>query len=106
MLGERGRRREPGARAADDADGLDAALQGRGDRHRRAYNAFVVAQRGTLEQANLRIKRHFAGAGGGQADYDRFTTMLANHYGQGETNPGACNEAAEIARPQAQTGRA
>lgn len=62
------------------------------------YNRFVQAARDTLETANLRIKTHFALGGGAQADYDRFTTLLANAYGDAQTDAETCAEAADTAR--------
>ncbi|WP_156679070.1 hypothetical protein [Sphingomonas profundi] len=61
------------------------------------YNGFMQASRGAIEAANLEIKGHFAAEGGGQADYDRFTTLLANSYGDDATDPAACAEAAGTA---------
>ncbi len=65
------------------------------------YNGFVKAARETLETANLRIKTHFAVGGGAQADYDRFTTLLANAYGDAQTDAETCAEAAGTARAAA-----
>ncbi|MET0271111.1 MAG: hypothetical protein ABW173_11860 [Sphingomonas sp.] len=62
------------------------------------YNGFVRASRPAIEAANLRIKTHFAADGGTQADYDRFTTALANAYGDAQTDAATCAEAVEIAR--------
>jgi len=61
------------------------------------YNGFVTAQKGTLDRADLEIKRHFAAIGGQQADYDRFATSLANRFGDDETNESSCAEAAALA---------
>lgn len=61
------------------------------------YDDFVVSQRDMLAHANIVIKQHFATEGGTQADYDRFTTWLANGFGDDETTSGSCAEAAMLA---------
>jgi hypothetical protein len=66
-----------------------------------AYDGFVGAQRGVLSAANLVIKEHFAMHGGAQADYDRFTTALANGHGDDETTQATCGEAVSLARDAA-----
>jgi hypothetical protein len=60
------------------------------------YNGFVSARRGQLELANAAIKHRFV-KDGGQDSYDRFTTALANAYGDASTTPAACDEAAQTA---------
>ena len=65
------------------------------------YNGFMRASRNTIEAANRTIKLHFAAAGGGQDEYDRFTTSLANTYGDDATDPAACAEAAATAHEAA-----
>ncbi|TVV75070.1 hypothetical protein [Sphingomonas solaris] len=67
------------------------------------YNSFVRAARETIEGANLAIKTHFAAEGGSQADYDRFTTALANAYGDGQTDAATCAEAVETAHAATMT---
>lgn len=61
------------------------------------YDGFVIAQRDALSAANLVIKRHFADEGGGQADYDRFATSLANGFGDDATTEASCAEAVALA---------
>lgn len=58
-----------------------------------AYNGFVRANRPRLEAVNGRIKARFAAVwgGGGQFQYDRFTTSLANAYGADATSAELCN---------------
>lgn len=65
------------------------------------YGRFVTGQAGAITRANLVIKQHFAAAGGAQADYDRFATALANHYGTGATSPADCAESAALAHDAA-----
>ena len=65
------------------------------------YNGFMQASRTAIETANRTIKLHFAGSGGDQSDYDRFTTSLANAYGGAVTDPAACAEAAVTAHEAA-----
>jgi hypothetical protein len=65
-----------------------------------AYNRFVRNSRGTLQQANGLIKARFTagfGAKGGQVQYDKFTTALANAYGADDTSRDICRDAADIA---------
>jgi hypothetical protein len=61
-----------------------------------AYNEFVRTNRTTIQAANSIIKDRFnQGFGpGGQVEYDRFTTALANAYGADATNSAVCNETA------------
>lgn len=61
------------------------------------YDSFVGSQREALMRANYVIKQHFAADGGGQVDYDRFATSLANGFGDGETSDASCTEAAMLA---------
>ncbi len=61
------------------------------------YDGFVIAQKDMLAAANLVIKRHFAAAGGSQADYDRFATSLANGFGDDATTDATCADAAALA---------
>jgi hypothetical protein len=61
------------------------------------YDGFVIAQKEAISAANLVIKQHFAGAGGTQADYDRFATSLANGFGDDATTEASCAEAAALA---------
>jgi hypothetical protein len=57
-----------------------------------AYNAFVSINRSTIQAANDLIKAQFAAEYGeqSQAEYDRFTTVLANAYGGDTTSVEAC----------------
>jgi hypothetical protein len=59
-----------------------------------AYNAFVRANRGTIQAANELIKAQFASAGAaaGERAYDSFTTALANAYGGDQTNADICHD--------------
>jgi hypothetical protein len=64
------------------------------------YNRFVRNSRDTLQQANGLIKARFTagyGAKGGQVQYDKFTTALANAYGADDTSREICREAADVA---------
>jgi hypothetical protein len=70
------------------------------------YDGFVIAQHDALARANLVIKQHFAGAGGTQADYDRFTTSLANGFGGEATTEASCSEAAILAQDGSAAGPA
>ena len=64
-----------------------------------AYNDFVRVNRETIQAANGVIKAQFAAGHGPQAQtfYDRFTTALANEYGDDPTNVEVCGETAEVA---------
>ncbi|MDB5699783.1 MAG: hypothetical protein JWN69_2587 [Alphaproteobacteria bacterium] len=64
-----------------------------------AYNDFVRTNRSTIQDANGVIKAQFAkGFGaGGQTEYDRFTTVLANAYGADPTSASICRETASRA---------
>lgn len=57
-----------------------------------AYNAFVNTNRTTIQAANELIKAQFTASYGeqSQAEYDRFTTILANAYGGDATDVVAC----------------
>jgi hypothetical protein len=59
-----------------------------------AYNAFVRVNRSTLQAANGVIKAQFASGYGeaGETFYDRFTTALANEYGDDPTSGAICGE--------------
>lgn len=57
------------------------------------YDGFVSRQDRRIAFANAAIRRHFAS----QADYDRFTTSLANSFGDDETAPASCARAAALA---------
>lgn len=64
-----------------------------------AYNRFVRASRETLQGANGVIMAQFRTGHGSAAQlhYDRFTTALANAYGDGATNEQVCAETAMVA---------
>jgi hypothetical protein len=56
----------------------------------RDYNAFVVSNRAVLIGANDAVLRHFNSGMGGQAAltaYDRFSTAIANSFGNADTAP-------------------
>ena len=65
----------------------------------RAYNSFVGANETTLKGANGVLKAHFASNYGsaGPAEYDRFATALANHYGDESTSGRLCGAVRETA---------
>lgn len=70
------------------------------------YNSFVVANRATITVMNDRLKDHFFadyGRAGGQREYDRFTTALANAYGAGEGSA-SCADMAALARETTEAG--
>ena len=71
-----------------------------------AYNEFVRSNRSTLQAANGQIKAQFnQGFGaGGQAEYDRFTTRLANAYGADATNSSICQQTAARAQDAVAAG--
>ena len=63
------------------------------------YNDFVRINRDTIQAANGLIKAQFV-AGHGQDGmdlYDRFTTALANEYGDDPTDGAVCEETAMVA---------
>jgi hypothetical protein len=64
-----------------------------------SYNDFVRVNRSTLQAANGVIKAQFANGYGaeGQSFYDRFTTALANEYGDDPTDGTICQETAAAA---------
>ncbi|HEX8192917.1 MAG TPA: hypothetical protein VF552_08450 [Allosphingosinicella sp.] len=64
-----------------------------------AYNEFVRSNRATIQAANIVILGQFTRSfgSGGQSEYDRFTTALANAYGGNETSGESCAEAASVA---------
>jgi hypothetical protein len=68
-----------------------------------AYNHFVAANRTTIQGANGVIMAAFRAGHGGQAQvqYDRFTTSLANIYGDDATDGGICAETAAVAEEAA-----
>ena len=65
-----------------------------------AYNAFVTSNRSTIQAANGVIKAQFAAGYGpaAQAEYDSFTTALANAYGGDSTSAEICQETAAVAQ--------
>ena len=68
-----------------------------------AYNRFVVANRGAIQGANTVIMAQFRSGYGGQeqVQYDRFTTSLANLYGDDATDRTICAEMAAVAEEAA-----
>lgn len=63
------------------------------------YNAFVEANKATIQGANGVLKAYFNAQYGarGQDEYDRFATALANHYGDAGTDPALCRAARNTA---------
>ena len=63
------------------------------------YNDFVRINRDTIQAANGVIKARFVAGHGqdGMNQYDRFTTALANEYGDDPTDGAICEETAMIA---------
>src|SRR5687767_12068066 len=64
-----------------------------------AYNDFVRVNRTTIQAANGVIKAQFQAGHGieGETFYDRFTTALANEYGDDPTNGEICDQTADVA---------
>lgn len=65
-----------------------------------AYNAFVTANRETIQGANGVIKARLStgiGAAAGQSAYDAFATALANAYGGAATSHAGCDADAATA---------
>jgi hypothetical protein len=68
-----------------------------------SYNRFVAADRDELAAANMQLKTHFMASGpvAGQRDYDKYTTALANSYGDAASGPGTCRHIADLAEAAA-----
>lgn len=68
-----------------------------------SYNQFIAADRAELTAANDRLKTHFKSANpvGGDRDYDRYTTSLANGSAGEQWSPESCDRAARLAREAA-----
>jgi len=69
-----------------------------------SYNRFVRANRETIQGANAVLLAQFRsgyGAGGGETQYDRFATALANIYGDDATDLSVCAETAALAEEAA-----
>jgi hypothetical protein len=64
-----------------------------------AYNRFLAANRTTIRDANAVLMNQFQSAYGRQAQlhYDRFTTAMANIYGDDETSHSVCAETEVLA---------
>jgi hypothetical protein len=64
-----------------------------------AYNDFVRVNRTTIQAANGVIRAQFAAGHGAEGEdyYDRFTTALANEYGDDPTDDAVCEATAGIA---------
>jgi len=65
-----------------------------------AYNRFVRANRETIQGANAVLLAQFRtgfGNGGGEVQYDRFATALANGYGADATDEAVCAETEALA---------
>lgn len=71
-----------------------------------AYNRFIAANRTTIQNANGVILAAFRDGHGGEAQlhYDRFTTALANIYGDDATSREVCAETAAAAEEAAAAG--
>ena len=67
------------------------------------YNAFVGANRATIQGANTVLKARFEAGHGpaAQTEYDRFTTAMANAYGADATGQEICGAMAGVAREAA-----
>jgi hypothetical protein len=68
------------------------------------YNAFLNANKATIQKMNDRLKAHFIKTHGpveGQRHYDGFATSLANAYGARQGNAGVCSGVASLAREAA-----
>lgn len=71
------------------------------------YNAFLNANKATIQKMNDRLKAHFIKTHGpveGQRHYDGFATSLANAYGARQGNAGVCTGIASLAREAALMG--
>ena len=68
-----------------------------------AYNRFLAANRETIRGANSVLMNQFQTVHGRQAQvhYDRFTTALANIYGDDATNGSVCAETVVLAEEAA-----
>ena len=69
-----------------------------------AYNRFVRANRETIQGANAVLLAQFRtgyGSQGGQTQYDRFATALANIYGADATDQTICADTAALAEEAA-----
>ena len=71
-----------------------------------AYNRFLAANRATIRDANAVLMNQFQSAYGRQAQlhYDRFTTALANIYGDDATSESVCAETVVLAQEAAEAG--
>ena len=66
-----------------------------------AYNRFVVVHRTSIQRHNNILRGRFiriGGKSGGERDYDRYTTAMANAYGSTEADHQACREVTALAR--------
>lgn len=70
------------------------------------YNRFLAANRETIRGANAVLMGQFEASYGRQAQvqYDRFTTALANVYGDDATSQSVCAETAVLAGEAAEAG--
>ena len=68
-----------------------------------AYNRFLAANRETIRDANAVLMNQFQSAYGRQAQvhYDRFTTALANIYGDDATSDSVCADTVVLAEEAA-----
>ena len=71
-----------------------------------AYNRFLAANRETIRGANAVLMGQFEAVHGrqAQAQYDRFTTAMANIYGDDATSRSVCADTAVIAEEAAAAG--
>jgi hypothetical protein len=71
-----------------------------------AYNRFLAANRETIRGANAVLMNQFQAVHGRQAQvqYDRFTTALANIYGDDATSGPVCADTVVLAEEAAEAG--
>src|ERR1700755_2209774 len=80
--------------------------KGRGAMVAVAYNRFLAANRETIRGANAVLMTQFQAVHGRQAQvqYDRFTTALANIYGDDATSASVCADTVVLAEEAATAG--
>lgn len=75
--------------------------RGQGPEMLAAYNRFVVEHRASIQRHNNVLRTHFIrmqGKSGGEREYDRYTTALANAYGSTAADSGACADMVRLAK--------
>ncbi len=75
--------------------------RGNGPEMLAVYNRFVVAHRSSIQRYNNVLRARFirlSGKSGGERDYDRYTTALANAYGATDADQQACDEMVVLAK--------